>query len=104
MKTVQKQLTRSSERMHSDLGWLNSRHSFSFGGHHDPERMGFCPLRVVNDDVIDLYGVFPSHPHSDREIISILLEGQLEHKDSMGNGCVIQTGDMQYKSADISSR
>ncbi len=97
--TLQKQLTRSGERMHSDLGWLNSRHNFSFGGHTDPERMGFGPLRVVNDDIVAPGGGFPSHPHSDMEIISIVLDGQLEHKDSMGNGRVIQTGDLQYMSA-----
>lgn len=85
--------------MHSDLGWLNSRHSFSFGGHHDPERMGFGPLRVVNDDIVAPGGGFPSHPHRDMEIISIVLDGQLEHKDSLGNGRVIQVGDVQYMSA-----
>jgi redox-sensitive bicupin YhaK (pirin superfamily) len=97
--TLAKQLTRSEERMHSDLGWLNSRHSFSFGGHHDPERMGFGPLRVVNDDIVAPGGGFPEHPHSDMEIISIVLDGQLQHKDSLGNGRVIQTGDIQYMSA-----
>jgi len=97
--TIQKQLTRSDERMHSDLGWLNSRHSFSFGGHYDPERMGFGPLRVVNDDIVAPGGGFPSHPHSDMEIVSIVLEGQLAHKDSLGNGRVIEAGDIQYMSA-----
>ena len=99
MKTQSKQITRSDERMHSDLGWLNSRHSFSFGGHYDPERMGFGPLRVVNDDVVAPGGGFPSHPHSDMEIVSIVLDGELEHKDSMGNGRIIQAGDIQYMSA-----
>lgn len=99
MKTIQQKLTRSDERMHSDLGWLNSRHSFSFGGHYDPDRMGFGPLRVVNDDIVAPGGGFPSHPHSDMEIISIVLDGQLEHEDSLGNGRVIQTGDIQYMSA-----
>ena len=93
------QTTRSTQRMHSNLGWLNSWHSFSFGGHHDPERMGFGPLRVVNDDTVQPKGGFGSHPHSDMEIISLVLDGQLEHKDSMGNGRVIQTGDIQYMSA-----
>jgi redox-sensitive bicupin YhaK (pirin superfamily) len=99
MKTIQKQLTRSEERMHSDLGWLNSHHSFSFGGHYDPERMGFGPLRVVNDDIVAPDGGFPEHPHRDMEIISIVLDGQLQHKDSLGNGRVIQAGDLQYMSA-----
>ena len=85
--------------MHSDLGWLNSRHSFSFGGHYDPERMGFGPLRVVNDDVVAPGGGFPSHPHRDMEIISVVLEGRLQHQDSLGNGRVIETGDIQYMSA-----
>ncbi|MGJ8653643.1 MAG: pirin family protein [Opitutaceae bacterium] len=96
---IVKQLTRSDERMHSKIDWLDSRHSFSFGGHYDPERMGFGPLRVVNDDWIAPKGGFPSHPHRDMEIISIVLDGQLEHKDSMGNGRVIQAGDIQYMSA-----
>lgn len=94
-----KQLTRSQERMHSDLGWLNSRHSFSFGGHYDRERMGFGPLRVVNDDIVAPGGGFPSHPHRDMEIVSIVLDGQLEHQDSLGNGRIIQAGDIQYMSA-----
>lgn len=85
--------------MHSNLGWLNSRHSFSFGGHYDPERMGFGPLRVVNDDIVAPGGGFPSHPHRDMEIVSIVLNGELEHKDSLGNGRVIQAGDIQYMSA-----
>jgi redox-sensitive bicupin YhaK (pirin superfamily) len=101
MKTrrPKKQLTRSGERMRSDFDWLKSRHSFSFGGHHDPERMGFGPLRVVNDDVVAPGGGFPAHPHRDMEIVSIVLEGELEHKDSLGNGRVIRTGDIQYMSA-----
>jgi len=97
--TIAKQLTRSEERMHSDLGWLNSHHSFSFGGHYDPDRMGFGPLRVVNDDRVAPGDGFPEHPHRDMEIISIVLDGQLEHQDSLGNGRVIQTGDIQYISA-----
>jgi quercetin 2,3-dioxygenase len=96
---MSKQITRSDERMHTDIDWLNSRHSFSFGGHYDPERMGFGPLRVVNDDIVAPGKGFGSHPHKDMEIISLVLDGQLEHKDSMGNGRVIQTGDIQYMSA-----
>lgn len=92
-------ITRSDERMHTDIDWLNSHHSFSFGGHYDPERVGFGPLRVVNDDIVAPGKGFGSHPHSDMEIISLVLDGQLEHKDSMGNGRVIQTGDIQYMSA-----
>jgi len=85
--------------MRTTIDWLDSRHSFSFGGHYDPERMGFGPLRVVNDDRVAPEGGFPSHPHRDMEIISIVLEGELAHKDSMGNGRVIRTGDIQYMSA-----
>ncbi len=96
---MSKQITRSDERMHTDIDWLNSRHSFSFGGHYDPERMGFGPLRVVNDDIVAPGKGFGSHPHKDMEIISLVLDGQLEHKDSMGNGRVIQTWDIQYMSA-----
>jgi redox-sensitive bicupin YhaK (pirin superfamily) len=99
MKAPIRQLTRSEDRMHSDLGWLNSRHSFSFGGHYDPERMGFGPLRVVNDDRVAPGGGFPSHSHKDMEIVSIVLDGQLEHKDSLGNGSVIEAGDIQYMGA-----
>lgn len=99
MKKITKQITRSDERMHSKFHWLDSRHSFSFGGHYDPERMGFGPLRVVNEDRVAPGGGFPSHPHRNMEIISIVLEGELEHKDSMGNGRVIQAGDIQYMSA-----
>jgi redox-sensitive bicupin YhaK (pirin superfamily) len=96
MKT---QITRSNQRMHTEMGWLDSWHSFSFGGHLDPERMNFGPLRVVNDDTVAPNGGFGSHPHSDMEIISLVLDGELEHKDSMGNGRVIKTGDIQYMSA-----
>ncbi len=85
--------------MHTQIDWLDSRHSFSFGGHYDADRMGFGPLRVVNDDVVAPGGGFAPHPHSDMEIISIVLDGQLQHKDSLGNGRVIQTGDIQYMSA-----
>ncbi|NDV61966.1 pirin family protein [Puniceicoccales bacterium CK1056] len=101
MKTHQKnkQITRSGERMRSRFEWLDSRHSFSFGGHHDPERMGFGPLRVVNDDIVAPEGGFPAHPHRDMEIVSIVLEGQLQHQDSLGNGRVIRAGDVQYMSA-----
>lgn len=96
---MQQQITRSGARGHTEIGWLDSRHSFSFGRHYDPERMGFGPLRVVNDDIVAPKGGFPPHPHRDMEIISIVLDGELEHKDSMGNGRVIRTGEIQYMSA-----
>lgn len=96
---ISKQVTRSGERMQSQFDWLESRHSFSFGGHYDPERMGFGVLRVVNEDVVAPGKGFGAHPHSDMEIVSIVLDGQLEHKDSLGNGRVIEAGDIQYMSA-----
>lgn len=99
MSTITKQITRSNERMQTRIDWLESKHSFSFGGHYDPDRMGFGPLRVVNDDRVAPGGGFPSHPHRDMEIISIVLDGQLAHRDSLGNGRIIETGDIQYMSA-----
>jgi redox-sensitive bicupin YhaK (pirin superfamily) len=99
MKTTHSFITRADERMHTQIGWLDSRHSFSFGQHYDPKRMGFGPLRVVNDDRIAPGGGFPTHPHRDMEIVSILLAGELEHRDSLGNGRVIRPGEIQYMSA-----
>jgi quercetin 2,3-dioxygenase len=97
--TQTKQITRAHERGHNQLGWLNAWHSFSFGHHYDAERMGFGVLRVVNDDRIAPSGGFPSHRHKDMEIVTVVLEGRLEHKDSMGNGRVIEAGEIQYMSA-----
>ncbi|ADE55783.1 pirin family protein [Coraliomargarita akajimensis] len=98
MKT-QIRVTRAAERMRSKWDWLDSYHSFSFGEHYDPTRMGFGSLRVVNDDIIGPGGGFPMHPHRDMEIVSLVLKGELEHADSMGNGRVIQAGDIQYMGA-----
>jgi len=86
-------------RGRSDFGWLDSRHSFSFGGYRDPEWNQYGPLRVINDDRVAGGGGFPPHPHRDMEIISIVLSGQLAHRDSMGNGSTIGAGEVQYMSA-----
>ncbi|MBL7811590.1 MAG: pirin family protein [Bacteroidetes bacterium] len=89
----------ASSRGHANHGWLDSWHSFSFAGYYNPERMHFGALRVLNDDTVAQGMGFGTHPHDNMEIVSIALEGDLEHKDSMGNVAVIRAGDVQVMSA-----
>ena len=92
-------ILKANERGHANHGWLDTYHSFSFADYYNPERMGYRSLRVINDDLVMPSMGFGTHPHRDMEIITYILSGQLEHKDSMGNGRVIQTGDVQYMAA-----
>ena len=92
-------IRRAAERGHFENSWLNANHSFSFGEYYDPGNMGYSNLRVLNDDVIAPKGGFPTHPHDNMEIVTYVLSGALEHRDSMGNGSIIRPGDVQRMSA-----
>ncbi len=92
-------IKKANDRGHANHGWLDTYHTFSFADYYDPQWMGYRSLRVINDDLV-LPGMgFGTHPHRDMEIITYVLRGELEHKDSMGNGRVIHAGELQYMSA-----
>jgi len=96
---MKKIIHRANERGTAEFGWLHSRHSFSFGQYYNPDKVNYGMLRVLNDDIVEPGEGFGTHPHDNMEIISIVLRGQLEHRDSMGNGSVINEGDVQVMSA-----
>jgi redox-sensitive bicupin YhaK (pirin superfamily) len=92
-------IRRAADRGTANHGWLQAKFTFSFSEFFDPDHMGFRSMRVMNNDTIAPGGGFPTHPHSDMEIFTYVIDGELAHKDSMGNGSIIKAGDLQYMSA-----
>ena len=92
-------IRKAEERGHFDFGWLNTYHTFSFGDYYDPKHTSFRTLRVINEDFVQPAHGFPTHGHRDMEIVTYILEGELEHRDSMGTGSIIRRGDAQRMSA-----
>jgi redox-sensitive bicupin YhaK (pirin superfamily) len=92
-------IRKAADRGHANHGWLDTYHTFSFADYHDPKFMGFRALRVINEDIVEPSNGFGTHQHRDMEIITYILEGGLEHRDSMGNGSIIHPGDVQRMSA-----
>ncbi len=92
-------IRKAEERGRADYGWLNTHYTFSFSNYYDPQHMGFRSLRVINDDIVGPGGGFDTHGHKDMEIITYVLSGSLQHKDSMNNGRVIKAGEFQYMAA-----
>jgi quercetin 2,3-dioxygenase len=97
--TIMIKIRKAKDRGHFNFGWLDTFHTFSFGDYYDPSFMGFRSLRVINEDFVHAGRGFPTHSHRDMEIITYILEGQLEHRDSMGNGSIIRPGDVQRMTA-----